>query len=339
MGNSRKQALVYLEYQNTIEQSPAPLEALYSQACANDTTTVNSWRETWISQAKANHAVFGSFKERSIGKLFNKHRHMPIFLVGSGPSLKKNAHLLKGDHGIPIISCLHNFHYLEDLGVNVDYYVSLDAGPVTIEEVSEGGSSDVDYWEKTKGKKLLCYLGTHPNLLAKWQGEIYFFNCPIPDKQIEEEIDKIERFKVLVSSGGNVLGACLYIAKAFLGCRTTIFLGADFSFSYEEKFHGWDSKYDASLGNYVRLTDIYGNKVKTWMSYANFKAWFDWVAQRVPGDYINCTEGGIFGAYPEGNIRAVKQMDLSDCIEQFSLTKHIEDQVQNPETQKLGILF
>jgi hypothetical protein len=339
MGSSRKQALVYLEYQQTIEHSPAPMEALYSQACANDATTVSSWRETWISQTKANHAILGPFKDRSIGQLFNKHRHMPIFLVGSGPSLKKNAHLLKGDHGIPIISCLHNFHYLEDLGVNVDYYVSLDAGPVTIEEVTEGGKSDTDYWSKTKGKKLLCYVGSHPNLLAKWQGDIYFFNCPIPDAKVEEEIDKIERFKVLVSSGGNVLGACLYIAKAFLGCRTTIFLGADFSFSYDEKFHGWDSKYDASLGNYVRLTDIYGNKVKTWMSYANFKSWFDWVAQRVPGEYINCTEGGIFGAYPEGNIRAVKQMDLNDCIEQFSLTKHIDDQVKNPETQRIGILF
>ncbi len=336
---SIKQALVSLEYQPTILHCPVPAGALYQQAASNDAVTVETWKDTWISQAKANRAVFGPFKEKSIGKLFNKHRHSPMFVVGSGPSLKKNAHLLKGDHGIPIISCLHNFHFLEDLGVNVDYYVTLDAGPVTIEEVSEGGNASTDYWAKTKGKKLLAYIGTHPNLLAKWQGEIYFYNCAIPNQQIESEIDQIERFKVLVSSGGNVLGACLYIAKAFLGARTTIFLGADFSFSYDDKFHGWNSKYDGKLGQFVKVTDIFGIKVKTWQSYANFKSWFDWVTQAVPGEYINCTEGGIFGAYNEGNIFSLKQMDLEDCIKGFSMTENIRDQVENPETQKISILF
>ncbi len=335
----RKQALIYLEYQNVIERSPVPVQNLYQQACSNDQVTVDSWRDVWISQTRANHAVFGPFRDRSLGLLFNKHRHSPMFVVGSGPSLKKNAHLLKGNHGIPIISCLHNFHFLEDLGVHVDYYVSLDSGPVTIDEISEGGDPSTDYWAKTKGKTLLAYIGTHPNLLAKWQGEIYFFNCPIPSKEIEDALDSIERFKVLVSSGGNVLGAALYIAKAFLGCSTTIFLGADFSFSYEDKFHGWDSKYDKKLGQYLRVTDVFGNKVKTWQSYHNFKAWFDWVAQCVPGEYINATEGGTFGAYPEGNILCVKQMDLQAVLDRFKLSEHMREQAENPETAQIKILF
>src|SRR3990167_732145 len=335
-----KQALINLEYQPIILQLPVPPQALYQKAASNDNATVESWRETWIAQAKANRAVFGPFKDKSIGKLHNKHRHMPIFVVGSGPSLKKNAHLLKGDHGIPIISCLHNFHFLEDLGVNVDYYVTLDAGPVTIEEVSEGGNKDTDYWAKTKGKKLLAYIGTHPNLLAKWQGEIYFFSCLIPNQEVQKEINDIEPFNVLVSSGGNVLGGCLYIAKAFLGCRTTIFLGADFSFSYDnETFHPWPSKYDKKLGQCIKMTDIFGVKVKSWQSYANFKAFFDWVSQAVPGEYINCTEGGTLGAYNEGNIINIKAMDLEDCLKAFSLSEHKRDQVDNPGTQKITILY
>ena len=337
---ARKQAKIWLEYQPYIDAAPVPREALYRQACANDGATVDSWRNTWIDQTRANHAVFGPFKDRSIGLLHNKHRHQPIFVIGSGPSLKRNAAQLVGNkHGIPIISCLHNFHYLEDLGVEVDYYANLDSGPLTIDEVSEGGNKDTDYWAKTKGKTLLTYIGAHPNLLAKWQGEIYFFNCPIPNQEIENEINSIEKFRVLVSSGGNVLGASLYIAKAFLGCSTTILLGADFSFSYEEKFHGWDSKYDVAIGNVVKMTDIFGNKTKTWQSYANFKAWFDWVAQSVPGEYINCTEGGIFGAYPEGNIKHVTQMDLEDCLIRYSMSNHMKDQVDNPDTDKTKILF
>ncbi len=335
----KKQALITLEHQPYIDCAPVPTNVLYQQACANDATTVTSWRDTWISQTRANHAVHGPFKDKSIGLLFKKHQHKPIFVVGSGPSLKKNAHLLKGDHGIPIISCLHNFHFLEDLDVNVDYYVTLDAGPVTIEEIAEGGNSETDYWAKTKGKTLLAYVGSHPNLLAKWQGDIYFFNCPIPSPEIEAEINAIEKFRVLVSSGGNVLGACLYIAKGYLGCGSTIFLGADFSFSYDEKFHGWDSKYDTQIGRCIKLTDIYGNKTKTWQSYANFKAWFDWVAQQVPGEYINATEGGIFGAYNEGNILAVKQMDLEDVLRRFTMCDHLSEQVVNPATDVAKILF
>lgn len=337
---ARKQAQIWLELQDYIDAPPVPKEVLYQQACANDATTIASWKEIWVSQTKANHAVFKSFKDNSLGKLYQKHRNQPIFVLGSGPSLKKNAHQLVGNKsGIPIISCLHNFHFLEDLGVNVDYYVNLDCGPVTIEEVSEGGNKYKDYWENTKGKKLLTFIGAHPNLLAKWQGEIYFFNCPIPSPEIEKEINDVEKFRVLVSSGGNVLGAAFYIAKAFFGCSTTIFLGADFSFSYDEKFHGWDSKYDAQMGRYIRLVDIYGNRTKTWQSYANFKAWFDWVSVQVPGEYINATEGGIFGAYPEGNIRSIKQMDLDDVITRYSMSEHMRDQVENPDTEVSKILF
>ncbi len=337
----RKQATIWLEHQPYIDAAPVPQQQLYQQACANDAVTIQSWRDTWISQIRANKAVFGSFRALSIGRFFNKYRHMPAFILGSGPSLKKNAALLAGNKklGIPIFSCLHNFHYLEDLGVEVDYYVTLDSGPVTIEEIAEGGNPDTDYWAKTKGKTLLAYIGSHPNLLAKWQGDVFFFNCPIPDKAVEDEINAIERFRLLVSSGGNVLGAAFYISKAFFGCDTSIFLGADFSFSYDEKFHGWDSKYDARLGEYIKLVDIYGNRTKTWQSYANFKAWFDWTAQQVPGQYINCTEGGIFGAYPEGNIRAVKQMDLEDCLVRYGMSEHLREQVENPDSEQSKILF
>lgn len=335
----RKQASVFLELQPYIDHPPYSPEAHYQRACENDGATVSSWREQWISQYRANHAIYGPFKDRSIGKLYKKHLHQPVFLVGSGPSLKKNAAQLVGDHGIPIISCLHNFHFLEDLGVKVDYYVTLDAGDITVKEVAEGGNPETDYWEKTKGKTLLAYVGTHPNLLAKWQGDIYFFNCPIPDKGIEEALDGIERFKCLVSSGGNVLGACLYIAKAFLGCSTTIFLGADFSFSYEEKFHAWDSGYDAELGQVLKVRDIYGIPVKTWRSYDNFKQWFCWVAQKVPGVYINATEGGTLGAYDTGNLRHIIQMDLADCLVQFGISEHMREQVEDPTAAVTKILF
>lgn len=335
-----KKAEIICEYQPYIDMPRQQRSSNYAQACSNDQVTVNTWRETWLRNVRANHEKFGPFKDRSIGKFWGVHRNSPGICIGSGPSLRENAVGLKDNQGIPTISCLHNFHFLEDSGVGADYYVSLDAGPVTIEEVSEGGSKTADdYWAMTEDRILFAYIGSHPDLLAKWRGEIYFFNCPVPDESLLKEIDEIEKFRCFISTGGNVLGACTYIAKAVLGCNPLIFMGANFSFSYADKFHGWDSKYDKNLGNYIRLTDVYGNKVKTWQSYANFKAWFDWLVETVPGIYINATEGGCFGSYPEGNIRGIRQMDLKDVFEMFNMCDQVKAGCIDPDTDERKILF
>lgn len=333
---------IVCDFQPYVDYPPVPRQALRAQACSNDGPTVDSWRNIWVKNAQATFSRFGSFKDHSLGKLWGAHKNSPAIVIGSGPSLKENVAGLKENKSkIPVISCLHNFHFLEDNGVGADYYVTLDAGPVTIEEVHEGGTkTPEEYWELTKDRTLIAYIGTDPGLFEKWRGKVYLFGCPIPDDGIMQEIEeKTEKFRVFVSSGGNVFGAATYIAKAFFGCNPLIFMGADFSFSYMEKFHGWDSKYDKNLGNVIRMTDVFGNSVKTWPTYANFKAWFDWVAQSVPGLYINCTEGGTFGSYPGGNIRHVIQMTLADCLHMFNLHENKRDQCENPGTDVRKILF
>ncbi len=334
-----RKAEITLEFQNMIEHAPVPVKALYRQACSNDEVTVNSWRAQWISQTKTNYKKFGSWKEHSIGKLFELYKLKPCIVAGSGPSLKANAHELKNRRDIPLVSCLHNFHYFEDLDLAPEFYVTLDSGAVTIEEVTEGGTKDAEwYWERTRERKLVAFIGTHPDLLEKWRGEIYLFNCPVPDKAFEDAVAELERFPCLVSTGGNVLGASFYIARAIFGANPIAFIGADFSFSYHKKFHAWDSKYDANLGHVMKATDVFGNKVLTWQSYHNFKCWFDAMCSQVPGLFINCTEGGIFGAYPEGNISAVKQMGLKSFIDMYYAHDHVKDQMGNKDAE-MKILF
>jgi hypothetical protein len=318
--------------------SPAQL---YGQASSNDGVTVNSWSATWLRNIRENKAKYGSFKDQSIGQLQKHFYGKPVIVAGSGPSLKYNAHQLK-DRGeaIGLLSCLHNFHFMEDLGANVDFYVTLDAGEITVEEVSEGGSKTPDeYWAMTKGKKLLAFIGTSPRLLAKWQGEIYFYNCPVPDDAYMKEVEAIEPFHLYVGTGGNVLGACTYIAKCITGASILSFVGADFSFSNAKKFHAWDSKYDANIGYVVSAFDVFGKKVRTWQSYLNFKSWFDWMSGAVPGIYINCTEGGIFGSYAEGNIMTVLQMELGKFIEMVKICEGLTDQCRTPDTASKKIIF
>lgn len=323
------------EYQPYILRPPVRnTRDLYAKAAANDGATIESFGKQWVDQMRKNRETFGPFKNKALGNLFGKYRHRPVIVAGSGPSLKYNADELKNKGEIPLVSCLHNFQYFMDKGIATDYWVSLDAGLITVDEVSEGGSKTPDeYWEMTEGQTLLAYTGSHPELLRKWKGQIYFFNSPVPDTGLRDQINEIEVFNNWVSTGGNVLGACLYIAKAYFGAGATIFVGADFSFGYDKRFHSWDSKYDKTLGNYINAVDVFGHRVATWPSYNNFKSFFDYVATEVPGIYINCTEGGTLGAYPEGNLHTIKQMDLKDCLGMFNMSDLIKEAAINPEVE------
>lgn len=325
-----------LEFQPYIVRPPVAPSALFKQATASDEITVNTFRDVWIGNTQKNHKSHGPFSANSIAQIYGKERNRPAIIVGSGPSLKLNVAELKDTKGICVISCLHNYHYLEDQGVKPDYYVNLDAGDVTLEEISEGGTkSPEEYYASTKDKTLLTFIGASPKLIEKWQGKILWFNAPIPDRVCVDEMKKVEVFRHYVSTGGNVLGASFYIAKAILGANPIVFVGADFCFDYNNKFHPWDSKYDKSLGNYMRATDVFGMPRKTWQSYYQFKCWFDSRLCTVPGLYINATEGGLLGAYDNGNIQQIRQMALSDVIKAYSLSDELKEQFLGDGSEQL----
>jgi hypothetical protein len=331
---------IICELQPYIPCPPVAVQQLRKNATAQDDSTIKMWEKTWLANIVQNKKRFGTFAENGVGVLWNKFQNLPCVVAGSGPSLAKNGHLLANRGNIPLVSCLHNFHYFVEKGVPVDYWVTLDAGDITIEEVSEGGVFDEEaYWKATEGQTLLAFIGSSPRLLEKWRGRILFFTAPLPDLGLMKKIDDIEDFRTGLSTGGNVLGACTYVAKAIFGCYTLAFVGADFCFSYKHKFHGWDSKYDADLGAYIRTVDIYGNSVLTWASYYGFKQWFDWLSMAVSGIYINCTEGGTFGAYREGNIMSVIQMELAKFLDMTSLSRHVENQCKDPSKAERVLLF
>ncbi len=328
------------DFMNYIEEPPRNPKDMFKQCCSNDEVTIDRWKDQWLSQTRENHKKFGPFCNRAIGQLYGKFARQPCIVVGSGPSLKYNGHLLQDTKGIPVVSCLHNFHFFADNNLRCDYFVSLDAGEVVIEEISEGGTkTPEEYLEMTRDYTLLAFVGSPTKLLELWRGPIYFFNCPIPNDDYMQQNMAIELFGNWISTGGNVLGAATYIAKAILGANPIAWVGADFSFSYTKKFHGWDSKYDKDLGNYLRGIDIFGNKVLTWQSYFNFKLYFEWLACTVPGLYVNCTEGGMLGAYPEGNIKQIQQWNLDRFIRMYSLHNDMENQCRNPELGEQKLLY
>lgn len=314
-----------LLYQQLIDHPPLTTDQLHANACSGDANTVDHWRETWIANMKANKEACGSFAENTVGKLYNHNKHRSAIVIGSGPSLAESLDGLRQNQKLkdPLltISCLHNFGYFVDEGIKVDYYVSLDAGPIVLSDVSEGRKKK-DYWKDTKDCTLIAYTCTDPKLLKKWQGKIYYFNTIIPDEPIRGALESIEKFTHYVSTGGNALGACMYIAKAIMGSLAIMYVGADFCFSYDNKFHSYSTGYD-NLGSYVIHPDVFGVPRKTWVSYLNFKYWFDKIAMTVPGDWINCSYG-LLGAYLGGNIRYFKYMSLETALVPYEMTETVQ---------------
>ena len=314
---------INFRYQNTISEPPKAPTEMYRQACTGDAVTVNTWFHTWVENFSSAKKKFGNLGDHSVGKLHGTNKNKPAIVIGSGPSLKNALPKLKTVKDILTISCAHNFAYFEDNaeGWHPDYYLSLDAGPIIFDDICEGKQEREHYWAATKGKKLLAYVCSDSRLWDLWQGEIFLFNALIPDEKFRTEIEKIERFAHYVSSGGNALGACMYVAKAIMGSNPIIYTGADFCFSYDDKFHAWDSKYDAT-GTVIRCTDVYGFPRITWPSYWNFKHWFDYISLTVPGTWINCSDGTL-GAYPEGNLSSFTYKSLPDALLQFEINERV----------------
>jgi hypothetical protein len=324
------QAVIRLQFQKPIEP-PVHKRDLQKQYAAGDEITVNSWFDEWRYNKRQNLKMFKPV-ENQVSSESGKWAYKPVVIAGSGPSLKKNAHLLKDRGEIGLVSCLHNFGYFHDLGVKPDYYFNLDAGNITLWEVAQGGKkSEEEYWEATKDYTLVTALHCNPVLHQKWKGKILWYDTALEqlNEGLYEDHPELKDFRLVFQTGGNTLGACHYMAKAVLGCAALIFVGADFSFSYDHKFHPFDSPYDAKFEGVIPATDVFGNRVWTWPSYWGFKTWFEYIAMGgnagTPGTYINCTEGGILGSYPNGNIFPIRQRALLEVMIEYGLHKKLKD--------------
>lgn len=327
-----------LDYQPMIDYPPLTSDQMFQQACTGDRVTVDTWKDTWVKNYESACQRFGDLSALSYGKLHGINRHKAAICLASGPSLKEAIPALlenqAQENPVLVISTLHNYALLKDHGVKVDYYLSLDAGDIVIDDTTEFGTRPKEeYWEMTAGDKLIAYAASPPKLFDQWKGEVYLFNCLLPDLDLRKKLDEIQPLNVYISSGGNAGGAVMYTAKAVFGSSTVMFCGYDFCFGYDKQFHSVASKYDSfkgtGAGTTVRHPDIFGNLRHTWPSYMNFKFWMDWVTMNVPGQWISCSEG-LLGAYREGNIRSMKYQPLEKALEPYRVADEVRVQEIGP---------
>lgn len=312
------------EYQQTIDQPPVSKTVLWDRATSGDKVTTDSWHDQWIRQIEENCKEHDVCTDSAISEV-GKSKYQPVICAGSGPSLRRNVDVLAKEKGdIKVVSCLHNYGYFLDKGVDVDYYLNLDAGDITVGEMPQGGSRDAQYyWDSTKDKMLIAAITSYPEVIQKWKGPVRWFCPPLVTKELIDKVMGIIGGKTMhFNVGGNTLGACVYMAKAVLGANPIAFVGADFSFSLNKKFHPFDTPYDQQYAGVMRVPDVFGYPVGTWPSYYNFAQYFTHLVCGGNNDYAglwyNCTEGGILGAFDGGNIAQIKQMPLREFLKSYN---------------------
>lgn len=315
-------------FDTLLSYSTTPYKTAFPQLLIDFTTKVNNAhttnkvcivtdidsRETWVAN------YFENIKSlpqcRPIGSLAGAFKGVPMIIAGAGPSLQKNAHLLKEAKGKAIIvAAITAYKPLLNFGVVPDFIIASEK--VDLPEYFTHGEED-------RQTRLILAEVSHPGMFERDVKEKFvFFN---PYINLSRAHAPLWGSSYLPSVGGSVTTAAFDMGVMF-GCDPITLVGQDLCFG-ENSTHvpggvyiAQDVKIDREKGSvsieedYVTLKDkakssfdlhwlkgLDGRPVPSKFDWVTFHQWFEhYVASlKKKGStvrVINATEGG---AYIEG---------------------------------------
>jgi hypothetical protein len=308
---------------------PTPYRQLFSEELKLYTNKVRNAHITsrlgvstdYISRLKWVENYFGNIKTfmkyPTVNTLMGRFKGVPLVIVGAGPSLKKNARLLRDIKGKAlIIAAVTAYRPLLGYGVIPDIVICMEK--VDMPEYFPDGESD---------QRIRLILGdvSHPNMGRKAvKGKFIYFN---PYVALSVKQAPFWGSSYMPSVGGSVTTVALDMGIAF-GCDPVIFIGQDLSFvdgkthddSTVYKKHsvemGADGMVSITYKNYLGLEGtaqaegtrnytiqwikgLSGEMVPSKYDWVSFHRWFeDYMGylkeNESPVKVINATEGGAF---------------------------------------------
>jgi hypothetical protein len=265
--------------------------------------TIKGKQKKWLKNLKVNNKKW-DFHKHDAHSMHDMDLGDTVYIVGASPSLENNIDDLKGRK--TIFACGHILKYLLDNDIKPKFVFVVDCEEEEIEFINIG--------DKAKGITLIADICISPKVLEVWKGDVLFVKG-IMHKKMDKKIKKITSFSSEVSSGGNVVGMMTVIAWS-IGIKRIVFVGTDFSY-IGNAFYVRDELVKQNLPatsiDFCYTYDIKGNKVNTLARLFMYKFFIDSCsifAEDV--EFINATEGGILGAYKEGNLKSIKQMSLKE---------------------------
>lgn len=290
-------------------------------------------RLSWINNYFDNLRHFDDYP--NIDCLRGRLKDIPLIIVGAGPSLRKNAHLLREVKGkAVIIAAITAYKPLLKHGVVPDFIIASEK--VDLPEYFTFGEED------RKTRLILAEI-SHPNMFDRdVKGKFIFFN---PYINLSFETGRDWGCNYFPSSGGSVTTVALDMGVAF-GCDPIIFMGQDLSFGDGQThaeggvYVSQDIKIDRDKGeilieeDYVTLKDkaksrfnlqwlkgLSGQPVPSKFDWVTFHQWFEnYMSEMrlkgIPIKVFNSTEGG---AYIEG----MEHATFKDVMNRY-LSKEID---------------
>jgi len=302
----------------------------------------------WIENYFRNIGAFTRYPPAS--SLLGRFEGIPLIIVGAGPSLRKNAHLLKQAKGRAlIIAAVTAYKPLLKYGVIPDFVIA--AEKVDLPEYFTYGDED---------KKTRFLLGevSHPNMFKREVlGKFVYFNFYVKLSKAQAALWGSEYFP---ASGGSVTTCAFDFGRVF-GCDPIIMVGQDMSFGSgrthvdggvyidqnvridaEAKKIVIEEEYvkpDMTTGTLTNefellwLKGLDGKPIPSKFDWVTFHQWFErqMTALRESGSglkVINATEGG---AYIEG----MEHISLKEALERHvTEDKPVEEIIRDVETHR-----
>jgi len=223
----------------------------------------------------------------------------PAFVVATGPSLRKNIHLLKeAENSAVIVSADASLRILHEHGIHPHLVTTIERTPGFDKQFR-----DLDHLEKTV---LATVSFVHPSTLPSYRGPLLFFN------RIYNFMDRLDLLEDCIQLGLSTANMAYEVAR-HMGCSPIILVGNDLAFD--------------NTGNSHARGFLYGEKQPIYESFDRFAVpgnydewittcdgWFNCIKQyekRIDGwdgTLINATAGGA-------RIRGSVVMPLKDVLQ------------------------
>ncbi len=255
-------------------------DAIEKTLAAHDT---RSQHAQWLQNIRANLAEIK--KGRDISRLSEVFAGIPGIVAGAGPSLEKNAGLLKDvQMKYPVFCCDRALKRMTAVGVYPQIAVVADASDETASFFE-----DIDLSKIT----LIAPAYSSPAMLRlNWRKKVFYNVTDDVDKGYESAAINMTERRISAIPGGVVVGNMAMLAAKIAGCAPITFIGNDLSMTEPSE----------ELRKSGKLMESEGKNGEKLYSIPGFLAAFEWLIKFADDDpdvksgrlkLYNSTEGGI----------------------------------------------
>ncbi|MCX8130702.1 MAG: DUF115 domain-containing protein [Clostridia bacterium] len=267
---------------------------------------------------------FDDFKE--------KFKGVPGIVVSSGPSLKKNMHLLKDilDKAV-VVSAGSSINALDASGIIPHIMLAVDGSQLMSDE-----------YNAVKDNSILFahIMNVHFDCIEKYKGPKLHFK--VSSEMSVEYYEKVNSISSTTIGSG---GSCANVAMDFLaklGCNPIVLIGQDLCFTGNVTHSEgvWDRKeittevLKSDGPDFIKKKDIFGDDVFTNRVFSTIHKWFeDYIRANETHStglkVINATEGGL-------PIQGAENMSFSEAIRRYCKEdRNIKARLMDIHTQSL----